>query len=175
MNSLAQSSKFCPTTKIPKTVLQIGWANHSDILDYTSPFDCFERKQKGGFVKGRFWRMCPRFWGPGISKIIAFFCQGGTAVKNFSRKFSYRGTSAKTTLSTLLFANPRFFKGEPLRLTFPRAKLRRLTFMTQVEVLAKNWAKIWTNISGHFHASLAVQNDLPKFPPKSPPTYHSTL
>ena len=28
----------------------------------------FERKQKGGFVKGRFWRICPRSgsWGPGI-------------------------------------------------------------------------------------------------------------
>ena len=32
------------------------------------------------FVQGRFWRMCPcsGFWGPGISKIIAFFCQGST-------------------------------------------------------------------------------------------------
>ena len=28
--------------------------------------------KRGGFVRGRFWRMCPRsgFWGPGISKII---------------------------------------------------------------------------------------------------------
>ena len=42
-----------------------------------------------------------------------------------------------------------------LRLTFPRAKLRRQIFMTQVEVWAKNWAKF----SAHFRASFAVQND----------------
>ena len=37
-------------------------------------FRCTVEKQKGVFVKGRFWRMCPRsglFWGAGKSKIIA--------------------------------------------------------------------------------------------------------
>ena len=42
-----------------------------------------------------------------------------------------------------------------LRLTFPRAKLRRQIFMTRAEVWAKNWAKF----SAHFRASFAVQND----------------
>ena len=39
---------------------------------------------------------------------------------------------------------------------------------------AKNWAKFWTKFSGHFRASLAVQNDPPKFLPKLLPIYHST-
>ena len=38
---------------------------------------------------------------------------------------------------------------------------------------AKNWAKFWTKFSGHFRASLAVQNDPPKFLPKFLPIYHS--
>ena len=42
-----------------------------------------------------------------------------------------------------------------LRLTFPRANLRRQIFMTQAEVWAKNWAKC----SAHSRASFAVQND----------------
>ena len=58
------------------------------------------REETKGVVKGRLWRMCARSgnWGPGISKIIAFFCQGSTAVKIFGREFRYRGTSAKATL-----------------------------------------------------------------------------
>ena len=48
------------------------------------------------------------------------------------------------------------FQEQPLlRLTFPRAKLRRQIFMTRAEVWAKNWAKC----SAHFRASFAVQND----------------
>ena len=46
-----------------------------------------------------------------------------------------------------------------LRLTFPRAKLRRQIFMTRAEVWAKNWAKNWAKFSEHFRASFAVQND----------------
>ena len=46
-----------------------------------------------------------------------------------------------------------------LRLTFPRAKLRRQIFMTWADVWAKNWAKNWAKISAHFRASFAVQND----------------
>ena len=46
-----------------------------------------------------------------------------------------------------------------LRLSFPRAKLRRQIFMTRAEVWAKNWAKNWAKISAHFCASFAVQND----------------
>ena len=46
-----------------------------------------------------------------------------------------------------------------LRLTFPRAKLRRQILMTRAEVWAKNWAKNWANFSAHFRASFAVQND----------------
>ena len=46
-------------------------------------------------------------------------------------------------------------KVQMLRLTFPRAKLRRQIFMTRAEVWAKNWAKF----SAHFRASFAVQND----------------
>ena len=46
-----------------------------------------------------------------------------------------------------------------LRLTFPRAKLRRQIFMTRAEVWAKNWAKNWAKFSAHFRASFAVQND----------------
>ena len=48
----------------------------------------------------------------------------------------------------------------------PRANLRRQIFMTRAEVWAKNWAKFWTNISGHFWASFAVQSDTPKLLPK---------
>ena len=64
-----------------------------------------------------------------------------------------------------------------LRLIFPRAKLRRQILRTWVEVwaknLAKSYAKLLTNISGHFRASFAVQNDRPKFLPKLRPIYHS--
>ena len=54
-----------------------------EILLLTSFCTYFERSQKSGFVKGRFWRMCPRSgcWGPGRSKIIAFFCQCSAAVQ----------------------------------------------------------------------------------------------
>ena len=65
---------------------------------------------KGGSVKGRFWQICPRsgFGGPGISKIIAFFCQNSTAEKVvFWWKLRYRGISAKTTfLETGLSCKP---------------------------------------------------------------------
>ena len=65
-----------------------------------------------------------------------------------------------------------------LRLTFPTAKLQRQMFMTWAEVraknLAKNWAKYWTNLSGHFRASRAVQpNGSSTFLPKFLPTCHS--
>ena len=56
-----------------------------------------------------------------------------------------------------------FLPGNLLRLTFPRAKLRRQIFMTRAEVWAKNWAKI----SAHFRASFAVQNDPQIFSPNS--------
>ena len=41
------------------------------------------------FVKGRVWQICPRsgFWGPGISKTMACFCQGSTAGKDFGEDF----------------------------------------------------------------------------------------
>ena len=55
-------------------------------------------------------------------------------------------------------------------LEIPRAKSRRQIFMTRVEVWAKNWAKdwgkFWPKFSRHFHASIAEQNDPPKFLPK---------
>ena len=40
---------------------------------------------KGRFCKEVVWRLCPRSgcWGPGVSKIITFFCQGNTAGKDF--------------------------------------------------------------------------------------------
>ena len=38
---------------------------------------------------------------------------------------------------------------------------------------AKNWAKFWMKFSGHFRASLAVQNDSRKFLPKFLAIYHS--
>ena len=60
-----------------------------------------------------------------------------------------------------------------LRLTFPRAKLRRQFSMTPAEVWAKNWAKFGANFSGHFRASFSVQSDPPKFFPKFLPIYHS--
>ena len=49
--------------------------------------------KRGGYVKARFWRMCPRsgFWGPGISKIMASFCHGSNAEKDFWSKSPYRG------------------------------------------------------------------------------------
>ena len=56
----------------------------------------------------RFWRMCPRFGGSRISKIIAFYCQGSTARKRFlGGSFGRWGTSAKTTLlQTTLVRTP---------------------------------------------------------------------
>ena len=51
--------------------------------------------------------------------------------------------------------SPDVSQGEFLRLTFPRAKLRRQIFTTRAEVWAKNWAKF----SAYFRASFAVQND----------------
>ena len=76
-------------------------ASGQGIFLMISPQGCpFKSKQQGGFVKGRFWRMCPRagFWGAGISRIIAFFRQGSTAGKDFLEEISVQGTSAKTTL-----------------------------------------------------------------------------
>ena len=39
-----------------------------------------ERKQKGGFVKGRFWRMCPRsgfwYWGTSAGSLVPVFGTG---------------------------------------------------------------------------------------------------
>ena len=71
------------------------------------------------------------------------------------------------------FASGIFLKFlQSLRLTFPRAKLRRQIF-DRAKSWAKNWAKFWTKFSGHFSASCAVQNDPPKFLPKLLPIYHS--
>ena len=60
-----------------------------------------------------------------------------------------------------------------LRLTFPRAKLRRRIAMTRAEVWAKNWAKFWAKFSGHFRVSFAVQSDPPRFLQKFLLIYHS--
>ena len=53
----------------------------------------FKRKQNCGFARGRFWRMylCSGFWDAGISKIIAFFCQGSTAGKDHLEEISVQG------------------------------------------------------------------------------------
>ena len=58
-----------------RTALTVSW------FSFLPRSKRFERKRKGGFAKGLFWQMRPRFglwvWGPGMSKIrnhIAFFC-----------------------------------------------------------------------------------------------------
>ena len=60
-----------------------------------------ERKQKGGLVKGRFWRMYPRsgFWFRGTSActLVPVWYRG--TFRMYPRSgFLHRGTSAKTTL-----------------------------------------------------------------------------
>ena len=65
---------------------------------------------KGDFCKRVVLANVPSFWfwGPGMSKVIAFVCQGSTAGNGFRERQSwYRGTSAKTTLlETILLRTP---------------------------------------------------------------------
>ena len=69
-----------------------------------------ERKQKGGFVKGWFWRMYPRsgFWYRGTSActFVPVLVPGN--IRMYPRSgFWYRGTSAKATLlETTLLRTP---------------------------------------------------------------------
>ena len=52
--------------------------------------------------------LVPVIGGPGISKIMAFFCQGSTTGKDFLEKLRCRGTAAKTTLlETTLLRTPK--------------------------------------------------------------------
>ena len=58
----------------------ITWPKASSLTLF-SKIAPFERKQKGGFVKGRFWRMCPRscFWYRRTSECTLVFrvwCRG---------------------------------------------------------------------------------------------------
>ena len=58
-----------------------------------------ERKQKGGFEKGRFWRMCPRsgFWSRGTSACTLAPSFGKGNIRMYPRSgFRYRGTSECT-------------------------------------------------------------------------------
>ena len=73
-----------------------------------------------------------------------------------AQKIALVAVSCRVSGSAL--RRPRFI-GVTLRLTFPRAKLRRQIFMTRAEVWAKNWAKNWAKFSAHFRASFALQND----------------
>ena len=98
---------FCGSEKL--------WQNHNQV---SAEFPCKKSREihrrasagaqgeilKGGFVRGRFWRMCPRsvFLGSRNIKITAFFCQGGSAAGKDC--LGHKGTSAKSTLleTTLL-------------------------------------------------------------------------
>ena len=69
-----------------------------------------ERKQKGGFVQGRFWRMCPH---SGFCTLVSFlyprsgFWGPGTRFLYPRSGFGSPGTSAKTTLlETTLLRTP---------------------------------------------------------------------
>ena len=56
--------------------------------------------------------MCPHsgFWGPGISKIIAFFCQGSTAGKDFLEEIPVQGKICQNhPFGNHPSANPREF------------------------------------------------------------------
>ena len=59
----------------------------------SKPFHSRGNKLKGWFCKRAFLAMCPRsgLGGPGISKIIALFCQGSTAAKDVFEKMSVQG------------------------------------------------------------------------------------
>ena len=72
-----------PTVPLEKGVCALLWQSCAALAKICSSgsgfsfsgFFCkLDRKRKGGFVKGRFWRMYPRsgFWGTGLSKIIVF-------------------------------------------------------------------------------------------------------
>ena len=71
----------------------------------------FERKQKGGFVKGWFWRMHPRsgFW----------YCRsdfGGSVALFFVPSFLFLGSREyppKSPFGNHLFTNPRVLRGTP--------------------------------------------------------------
>ena len=58
-------------------------------------------------MKGRSWRIHPRssFGGPGISKIIAVFCQGSTAGKDLSEEIAVRGIYPKNLFGLFLGDN----------------------------------------------------------------------
>ena len=67
--------KYCCHRSMPSRRTQEGVAQHQ-----ITPHRRLERKQKGGFAKGRFWRMCPRsgFWYRGTSEytLVPVFCTG---------------------------------------------------------------------------------------------------
>ena len=83
----------------------------------------FERKQKGGFVKGWFWRMYPRSgFGAGEHPHVpscSFLVPGN--IRMYPRSgFCYQGTSAKTTLlETTLLWTPT--SGSTLQLRNPQS------------------------------------------------------
>ena len=61
----------------------------------------FREKQKGGFVKGLFWRMCPRsgFWYRGTSACTLVPVFGTENIRMYPRSgFWYPGTSTKISL-----------------------------------------------------------------------------
>ena len=63
-------------------------------------------KKKGGFGECA---LIPAFWGRGISKIIAFFCQGSIAGKDFLEEISAQGNICQNhSFGNHHFANPRF-------------------------------------------------------------------
>ena len=85
----------------------------------------FDREQKGGFVKGRFWRMypCSGFWLRETQCTLVPVFGTGEHLKVPSFWFWYRETSAKTTLvETTLLRTPEF--GGPVHiLAVPQALL----------------------------------------------------
>ena len=80
-------------------------------------------RQKGDFVKGWFWRMCPssgfRSGGTCERTLVPVFVPGGTSECALVRVFCSGGTSDKTTLlENHPFVNPRFygrFRGRKLK------------------------------------------------------------
>ena len=88
---------------------------HTQFLENAFFPGVFERKQtKGRCCKRAVLANVPSFrlWGPGKSKIAAFFCQGNIAGKDFLEEMSVPGNICQnpTLLETILLRTPGYLE-----------------------------------------------------------------
>ena len=83
----------------------------------------------------------------------------------------YESSESKCRLCVVMFR--RASSAGKITPDIPQSEIAATNFYDRATVWAKNWAKFWMIISGHFRASRAVQKHPSKFLPKFLPIYHS--